>query len=47
MFKIKRDINRRDLKIVDLYVSNLNDCHSLEVVDCVSETQLQVGENSK
>ena len=25
---------------------NLNNFHSLEVVDCVSETQLQVGENS-
>ena len=27
-------------------LSNLNDFHSLEVVDRVSETQLQVGENS-
>ena len=26
--------------------SNLNNFHSLEVVDRVSETQLQVGENS-
>ena len=26
--------------------SNLNNVHSLEVVDRVSETQLQVGENS-
>ena len=28
-------------------LSNLNNFHSLEVVDRVSETQLQVGENSK
>ena len=27
-------------------LSNLNDFHSLEVVDRVSETQFQVGENS-
>ena len=27
-------------------LSNLNNFHSLEVVDRVSETQLQVGENS-
>ena len=27
-------------------LSNLNNLHSLEVVDRVSETQLQVGENS-
>ena len=25
-------------------MSNLNNCHSLEVVDRVSETQIQVGE---
>ena len=35
MLKIKYDI-----------MSNLNNFHSLEVVDRVSETQLQVGENS-
>ena len=28
-------------------LSNLNNFHSLEVVDRVSETQVQVGENSK
>ena len=35
--------------MVDLgrILSNLNSSHSLEVVDRVSETQLQVGENSK
>ena len=37
MLKIKCDINQQDLKRVDF--------HSLEVVDRVSETQLQVGEN--
>ena len=30
----------------NLHLSNLNNFHSLEVVDRVSETQLQVGENS-
>ena len=39
MLKIKCDINQQDLK-------NLNNFHTLEVVDRVSETQLQVGENS-
>ena len=33
------------LKIVDLHFSNLNNFPSIEVVDRVSETQLQVGEN--
>ena len=37
MLKIKRDINQQ--------VSNLNNFHSLEVANRVSETQLQVGEN--
>ena len=46
MLKIKRDINQQNLKFVDLHLSNLNNFHSLEVVDRVSETQLQVGENS-
>ena len=46
MLKIKRDINQQDFKIVDLHLSNLNNFHSLEVVDRVSETQPQVGENS-
>ena len=46
MLKIKCDINRQYLKTVDLILSNLNNFQSLEVVDRVSETQLQVGENS-
>ena len=50
MLKIKCDINQQDLKRVDLHLnfnlSNLNNFHSLEVVDRVSETQLQVSENS-
>ena len=47
MFKKKRDINQQYSKIVDLnFFSNLNNFHSLEVVDRVSETQLQVVENS-
>ena len=46
MLKIKCDINQQDLKTADLILSNLNNFHSLEVVDRVSETQLQVGENS-
>ena len=41
--KIKRDINQQDFKIVDL--SNLNNFHSLEVVNRISETQ-QVDKNS-
>ena len=47
MVKIKCDINKQDLKRVDLLFDkiNLNNFHSLEVVDRVSETQLQVGEN--
>ena len=32
-------------KKLTLILSNLNNFHSLEVVDRVSETQLQVGEN--
>ena len=46
MLKIKSDINQQDLTFVDLYLSNLSNFQSLEVVDRVSETQLQVGENS-
>ena len=45
MLKIKCDINQQDLKRVDI-LSNLYNLHSLEVVDRVSETQLQVGEYS-
>ena len=46
MLKIKCDINQQYLKTVDLHLSNLNNFQTLEVVDRVSETQLQVGENS-
>ena len=46
MVKIKCDINQQDLKRLTSILSNLNNCHSLEVVNRVSETQLQVGENS-
>ena len=47
MLKIKRNSNQQDLKIAYLtsVLSNLNNFHSLEVVDRVSETQLQVSEN--
>ena len=45
MLKMKYDINQQYLKTVIL-LSNLNNFHSLEVVDRVSEAQLQVGENS-
>ena len=45
---MKCDINQQYLKTVLLtsILSNQNNFHSLEVVDRVSETQLQVGENS-
>ena len=49
MLKIKCDMNQQYLKTVDLYFLNnfqMNNFHSLEVVDRVSETQLQVSENS-
>ena len=46
MLKIKFDINQQYLKTVTSILSNLNNFHSLEIVDRVSETQLQVGENS-
>ena len=46
MLKIKCDINQQYLKAVASILSILNNFHSLEVVDRVSETQLQVGENS-
>ena len=48
MFKIKCDINQQYLNTVEQLtsiLSNLNNFHSLEVVDRVSETQLQVSEN--
>ena len=43
--KIKRDSNQQNLNNVNLHFSNLDNFHSLEVVDRVSETQLQVGGN--
>ena len=47
MIKIKSDTNQQDLKyFLTSILSNLNNFHSLEVVDRVSETQLQVGGNS-
>ena len=46
MLKIKCDINQQYLKQLTSILSNLNNFHSLEVVDRVSGTQLQVGENS-
>ena len=36
----------KDKKKITSILSNLNNFHSIEVVDRVSETQLQVGENS-
>ena len=45
MLKIKHDIRQQDRKKLPSVLSNLNNFHSLEVVDRVSETQLQVGEN--
>ena len=44
MLKMKFDINQQYLKTVDFHLANLNNFHSLKVVDRVSETQLQVGE---
>ena len=43
MLKIKCDIKQQELTSI---LSNLNNFHSGEVVDRVSEKQLQVGENS-
>ena len=45
ILKIKCDINQQDLKRVDLHFVKSEE-FSLEVVDRVSKTQLQVGENS-
>ena len=42
----QRDIKQQDSKKSTCILSNLNNFYSLEVVDRVSETQLQVGENS-
>ena len=46
MLKIKCDINQQYLKTVNLHFVKSEFFHSLEVVDRVSETQLQVDENS-
>ena len=44
---IKCDIKQQGLKRVDRHFGkSLNNFHSLEIVDRVSETQLQVDENS-
>ena len=46
MAKIKRDINHSQIsKLMTSILSNLNNFHSLEVVNRVSETQLQLSEN--
>ena len=39
-------LNMLRIKELTSILSNMNNFHSLEVVDRVSETQLQVGENS-
>ena len=44
MLKIKCDIKQQDLKTTDLYFVKFE--YSFEVVDRVSETQLQVGGSS-
>ena len=46
MLKLKRHTKQQDLKKKTSILSNLNNFHSLEVGDRVSETQLQVTENS-
>ena len=46
MLKAKPDLNQEDFTIGELHLSNLNNFHSLELVNRVSETQLQVSENS-
>ena len=45
IFKLKRDINQLDFCIATLILADLIHFHPLEVVNRVSETQLQVGEN--
>ena len=48
MLNMKRDINQQDFKIVHIhFVKYMSIFHPFEVVDRVSETQLQVGENPK
>ena len=46
MFEIKRDINSTRFQTADSVLSSLNTFHSLEVVDRISETKVQVGEIS-
>ena len=46
MLKIKCHINEQYLKTADLHFVKSDHFHSFEVVDRVSETQLQMGENS-
>ena len=46
MLNIKFHIIQQYLKTIDLYFVESDNFHSLEVVDRVSETQHQVGENS-
>ena len=43
---IKSDTNQQDLKYDDHHFVESYNFHSLEVVDRVSDTQLQVGGNS-
>ena len=45
MLNIKRDITQQDLKIAGFHFVKYEQFHSLEVVNRVSEAQLQVGEN--
>ena len=45
MLKIKSDVKQQDLIELTYILSNLHNFHSLKIVDRVSETQLQVGEN--
>ena len=47
MLKIKRDINQEDSKSLTSILSSLNILYPFEVVHRGSETQLQVGKNSK
>ena len=46
MVQIQYATNQLDFNIIVPILSNLSNFDSLEVVDRVSETQLQVGENS-
>ena len=45
MLNKTRGINQQDFKIVDPILSNINHFHSLQVVNRVNETHLQVDEN--